>query len=62
MERFYQNLKRGLSKSEALRQARLDIMRSTVDLKAIGMRQDLAAPFYWAPFILVGDWEPIREN
>jgi CHAT domain-containing protein len=62
MERFYRNLKRGLSKSEALRQAKLDIMRSTVDLKAIGMRQDLAAPFYWAPFILVGDWRPIREN
>src|SRR5207249_10940322 len=34
MERFYQNLKRGLSKSEALRQAKLDIMRSAVNLKA----------------------------
>ena len=28
MERFYQNLKRGLNKAEALRQAKLDIMRS----------------------------------
>lgn len=62
MERFYQNLKRGLSKSEALRQAKLDIMRSTVELKAIGMHQDLASPFYWAPFILVGDWGPIQTN
>ncbi|MGH7774109.1 MAG: CHAT domain-containing protein, partial [Candidatus Binatia bacterium] len=62
MERFYQNLKQGLSKAEALRQAKLDIMRSAVDLKATGMRQDLAAPFYWAPFILVGDWGPIRAN
>ena len=62
MERFYQNLKRGLSKAEALRQAKLDIMRSSIDLKATGMRQDLASPFYWAPFILVGDWGPIQTN
>jgi len=62
MERFYRNLKRGLSKSEALRQAKLDIMRSSVDLKVTGMRQDLASPFYWAPFILVGDWGPIQTN
>lgn len=62
MERFYQNLKQGLSKAEALRQAKMDIMRSSVDLKATATRQALAAPFYWAPFILVGDWEPIRSD
>lgn len=62
MEHFYKNLKRGLSKAEALRQAKLEIMRSKVNLKATGMRQDLASPFYWAPFILVGDWEPIRDK
>jgi CHAT domain-containing protein/Tfp pilus assembly protein PilF len=62
MERFYEKLKRGLSKYEALRQAKLDIMRSTVELKATGMHQDLASPFYWAPFILVGDWGPIQTN
>jgi CHAT domain-containing protein len=53
MERFYQRLKQGESKSEALRQAKLDVMRATIELKAIGMRQSLASPFYWAPFILV---------
>ena len=62
MERFYQNLKRGLDKSEALRQAKLDIIRSNVDLKATGRREELAAPFYWAPFILVGDWGPLGAN
>ncbi|HKZ02954.1 MAG TPA: CHAT domain-containing protein, partial [Pyrinomonadaceae bacterium] len=62
MERFYQYLKRGLSKTEALRQAKLATMRSTIDLKATGMRQDLASPFFWAPFILVGDWGPIQAN
>ena len=62
MERFYQHLKRGLSKAEALRQAKLDIIRSNVDLKATGRREELASPFYWAPFILVGDWGPIHTN
>jgi CHAT domain-containing protein len=62
MEHFYKNLKRGLSKAEALRQAKLDMIRSSVDLKATATRQSLAAPFYWAPFILVGDWGPIHTN
>jgi CHAT domain-containing protein len=55
MEQFHLRLKQGVSKAEALRQAKLEILNSTIDLKAIGTRQSLAAPFYWAPFILVGD-------
>lgn len=43
---FYQELKRGLSKDAALRQAALTIMRD-------GKHQH---PFYWAPFLLMGDW------
>jgi len=62
MERFYKYLERGLSKSESLRQAKVDMMQSSVNLKVTGMRQDLTAPFYWAPFILVGDWGPIRNK
>jgi CHAT domain-containing protein len=62
MQGFHQNLKRGLSKTEALRQAKLAIMHSTVKLKVIDSRQDLAAPFYWAPFILIGDSGPIQAN
>ncbi|MFQ5875316.1 MAG: CHAT domain-containing protein [Dehalococcoidia bacterium] len=54
MEHFYERLKQGESEAEALRQAKLDVMRSTVELKAIGMHQSLASPFYWAPFVLVG--------
>jgi CHAT domain-containing protein len=61
MERFYRNLKGGLSKSDALRLAKLGIMRSTVNLKAIGEGQDLASPFYWAPFVLIGDAGPLRN-
>ena len=42
MIRFYRNLKTGMSKSEALRQAQLETIR------------DNGFPFFWAPFVLVG--------
>ena len=57
MERFHRRLKQGESKAEALRQAKLDILQATINLKALGIPQSLAPPFYWAPFILVGDWD-----
>jgi len=41
MIQFYQNMKQGMSKSEALRKAKL----SKINLH----------PFYWSPFILIGD-------
>lgn len=41
MVQFYQNLKQGMSKDEALRQAKL----SQIDKH----------PFYWSPFVLIGD-------
>jgi CHAT domain-containing protein len=47
MESFYQGLaQQGLSKAQALRQAQRQL---------IGKRQ-LAHPFYWAPFALIGNW------
>jgi len=55
MEKFYKYLKEGKSKSEALRQAKVELLNTTMDMKAIGMPQSLASPFYWSPFILVGD-------
>jgi CHAT domain-containing protein len=57
MEQFYRRLKQGESKAEALRQAKLDVLQAMIDLRALGTRQSLAPPFYWAPFILVGDWD-----
>ena len=56
MQRFHQHLKDGMPKAEALRQAKLEIMQETVVLQATGTRESLASPFFWAPFILVGDW------
>ncbi len=47
MKNFYTNwLTKGMSKPAALRQAQLD-------LKAI---PEYSHPFYWAPFVMIGDW------
>jgi CHAT domain-containing protein len=51
MERFYELLRSGVSRKQALRQAKLDYLS-----EAEGPRKD---PFYWAPFILSGDWRPL---
>lgn len=47
MGEFYKNLiKNKLSKTEALRKARLKLIAD----------KKYAHPFYWAPFVLIGDW------
>jgi len=47
MGEFYKNLiKNKLSKTDALRKAQLTLMSD----------EKYAHPFYWAPFILIGDW------
>lgn len=47
MGNFYQNLgQRQLPKAEALRQAQLSLLQT----------QEFAHPFYWSPFVLVGNW------
>jgi len=47
MGEFYKNLiKNNLSKTDALRKAQLALMSDP----------KYAHPFYWAPFILIGDW------
>ncbi len=76
MERFYQELKRGTKKVEALQQAQVYVMNMTKDspAKAIPAAprgrapsssdliitettiEDFSHPYFWAPFILVGDW------
>ena len=46
--RFYTELKQpGITRSEALRQAQLSLLRSP----------DYRHPYYWAPFVLVGNWQ-----
>lgn len=46
MSKFYQGLKNGLSKAEALRQAQLALLANP----------EYAHPYYWSSFILVGSW------
>ncbi len=49
MNKFYQQLvlsPSGSNKAEALRQAQLNLIQS----------QDFNHPFYWSPFVLVGNW------
>ncbi|MEL7227840.1 MAG: CHAT domain-containing protein, partial [Cyanobacteria bacterium J06576_12] len=45
---FYQNWNSGLSKSEALRQAQITVMKDV---------RYPDHPAYWAAFLLVGDWQ-----
>lgn len=48
MERFYAGVaKQGLGKAEALRQAQLTLLRAP----------ESAHPFFWAPFVLIGNWQ-----
>lgn len=44
MVKFYEALKTGKSRSESLREAQLETA------------QKHPHPYYWAPFILIGDW------
>ncbi|MBK7003272.1 MAG: CHAT domain-containing protein [Rhodoferax sp.] len=46
MEHFYTNLSSGNSKTQALRQAQLSLLREAPSKH----------PFYWAPFVLIGNW------
>ncbi len=50
MKRFYQGLKAGLSKDQALQAAKLAYLEESRDVH----------PHYWAAFVLVGDDAPVR--
>ena len=55
MVRFYQNLKDGLPKNEALRKAKLDYLQAA-------KLDQLAHPYYWAGFMLMGDPKPLSKS
>lgn len=57
MSAFYQQLPT-LGKARALQQASLTVMRSTMQIGRRRPRQiPLNHPLFWAPFVMVGDWE-----
>jgi CHAT domain-containing protein len=47
MKAFYKNLKQGIAKDEALRQAKLSLLK--------GPQRAWRHPYFWAAFVLVGD-------
>ena len=51
---FHKNLKEGLTKAEALRHAKLELMKKSGIGKDINI--SYSHPYYWAPFILVGNY------
>jgi len=59
MQTFYRNWTTGLplSKAEALRRAQLGLLRGGADQPASGSKLPYAHPYYWAPFILIGNWQ-----
>ena len=51
----------GITKAEALQRAQLALLHGTMDSSAGASQQrpasQYANPFYWAPFILIGNWK-----
>jgi CHAT domain-containing protein len=54
MTSFYENLKTGQNKTEALRQAKLDFLENADPLKA--------HPYFWAGYVVIGDDTPLFTN
>ena len=50
MKRFYVNIKLGMPKDAALRNAKLDYIE----------HEDPAHPYFWAPFVALGNMDPIE--
>jgi CHAT domain-containing protein len=51
IQTFYTNLQVGMDKAEAMRQAKLKLIRSDPD----------PHPYSWAPFIVIGDAAPLGQ-
>jgi CHAT domain-containing protein len=59
MKHFYEYLKAGLGKDEALRKAQMDMIHKPIKVKSQEgktQKMDASHPFFWAAFQLVGDW------
>ena len=54
MTYFYENLRKGLSKDQSLRQAKLTLINSDNPVSS--------NPFFWSAFVVIGDNDPIYEN
>ncbi len=51
MARYYEKLMAGMGRSEALR---------AVQLEMINRGGEYSHPYYWAAFVLAGNWRPLQ--
>ncbi len=56
MSRFYENLK-DKNKAAALTQTQQEMIHGGLLENDKGRKYDYSHPYYWASFVLVGDWE-----
>jgi len=57
-EQFYQFYKQGHSKAKALQKAQLALLKGEVTgIGKDGETITFESPYYWAPFILIGNWQ-----
>ncbi len=61
MIRFYRHLRDGKPKDEALQAAQIELIRGgpieVVDENGNAVKKDYSAPYHWAAFQLIGDWQ-----
>ena len=50
---FYRQLKTGMSKAQALQAAQVKLIQADKDK---GINREYNNPYYWSPFILIGNW------
>ncbi|MEM6400035.1 MAG: CHAT domain-containing protein [Cyanobacteria bacterium P01_D01_bin.116] len=50
---FYRQLKTGMSKAQALQAAQVKLIQADKDK---GINSEYNNPYYWSPFILIGNW------
>ena len=65
MKRFYEYLKKGRNKDEALKAAQIDFIDKPIQVqnkegKTINL--DVSHPYFWSSFQLIGDWCAGFEN
>jgi CHAT domain-containing protein/tetratricopeptide (TPR) repeat protein len=58
MSRFYEHLRAGAAKDEALRRAQVELIEGPIELTAGDHSSaiDASHPFFWSAFQLIGDW------
>lgn len=52
---FYENLEKGQTKNEAIRNAKLTYLKTTTE-------PELLHPYYWAGFVVTGDVSPLKDD